>query len=141
MKLVVEEPESAALREWLGKDAAMVSSVIGHVETMRAVAIAAETERSAGREGDAMRDAATGVLQRVELMALDGATMERASSVLPTRLRTLDAIHLASALEVSVLAALVTYDDRLAEAARSAGISVVQPGRADAEQNAAQGVS
>ena len=129
MKLVVEEPESAALREWLGTNAAMVSSAIGHIETMRAVAIAAETERSGGRESDTMRHAATGVLQRGELLALDNATIERASSVAPARLRTLDAVHLASALAVVGLTALVTYDDRLAEAARSAGISVVQPGR------------
>jgi predicted nucleic acid-binding protein len=47
----------------------------------------------------------------------------------PRTLRSLDAVHLATAALAAPLEAFVVYDDRLAEAARAVGITVVQPGR------------
>lgn len=61
-------------------------------------------------------------------MELDGATSESTARIGPSTLRSLDAIHLASALAVGPeLEHLVTYDARLADAARVAGITVVAP--------------
>lgn len=68
-------------------------------------------------------------LSSVGRVAIGEPVIERASVVGDTRLPSLDAIHLATALLVDA-DALVTYDDRLAEAARAEGIDVLMPGRA-----------
>lgn len=61
-------------------------------------------------------------------MAFDPAIARAAGDLAPFSLRTLDAIHLASALARGPeLDAFLTYDDRLAEAARSLGLPVVRP--------------
>ena len=68
------------------------------------------------------------LLTSVEVIEFDERLAERAASVGPIFLRALDAIHLATALAFgSELEAFVTYDDRLAEAARAAGLPVVRP--------------
>jgi predicted nucleic acid-binding protein len=65
----------------------------------------------------------------VQLLRVDPAIVERATRIGPPHLRTLDALHLASALEVSPPpAAFLCYDRRLAEAARFHGFDVVAPG-------------
>ncbi len=57
------------------------------------------------------------------------SVFERASWLDPTLLRSLDAVHLAAALELGdELEGIVTYDDRLAEAAALHGIAVIAPG-------------
>jgi predicted nucleic acid-binding protein len=70
--------------------------------------------------------------------ALDGIVLHKvtpdvlrlAARLAPPGMRTLDAIHLASALTpASGDVQMVTYDARLAEAARANGLRVVQPGR------------
>jgi predicted nucleic acid-binding protein len=64
----------------------------------------------------------------VDLFDLDAGILEAAASVQPVGLRTLDAIHLATALSLrDDLAAVVSYDRRLAEAALAAGLPVVSP--------------
>jgi predicted nucleic acid-binding protein len=64
----------------------------------------------------------------IHFIELDEAIARAAGAAVPPSLRSLDAIHLASALSVSdELDALVTYDQRLADAARAAGLSVIQP--------------
>jgi predicted nucleic acid-binding protein len=78
--------------------------------------------------GAVARDALP-VLETVVLQDLEPAIIERAARLEPSSLRTLDAIHLASALGMGVdLEAFVTYDARLAAAARGAGLTVVSPG-------------
>ncbi len=80
--------------------------------------------------GDAVLRRARAILSRIALLQLDDALFELAASVEPVSLRSLGAIHLASALTLGAdLGALVVYDDRLAMAAARAGLAVLQPGR------------
>lgn len=125
MKLVVGEPESEALRSWIAERPEQVSSVVAAIEVRRAVLRSASSD-----------EAAASVLQRADsliaglgLITLDDKVVVAAGQVRPPTVRTLDAIHVATALTIPGLEALVTYDDRLSEAARGLGIAVVQPGR------------
>ena len=86
-----------------------------------------ETRRAAGR---GLHDPAhlEAILLTVEVLELDPATAGTAATIGPRALRTLDAIHLAAALAlIPDLDAFVTYDDRLAEAARNLGLPVLRP--------------
>lgn len=119
VKLVASEPESPALSARIA-DAATVSSEIARVEVLRAI------RRSGGdRE---MLQRGREVIRRVGLLRVDGRVLELAADVEPADLRTLDAIHLASALILSEgLGAFVTYDRRLVAAAEQAGLGVQSP--------------
>jgi predicted nucleic acid-binding protein len=118
VKLIRAEAESDALREYLGSRGRHVSSIVAAVEVPRA--IGRNDPEAAARVG--------ATLQHIHLVELDRAIVGRAAVVGPGPLRTLDAIHLATALELgSDLDALVTYDGRLADAARALGISVISP--------------
>jgi len=121
VKRVVREAESEAL-EALIEDAEHVgTSVVADVELHRAV------ERAGG--GARMRRQATEALELVDLVQLDAEIVRAARSIGPPSLRTLDAIHLASARAVGDAVDLfVAYDRRLADAAREAGLAVVAPG-------------
>jgi hypothetical protein len=67
-------------------------------------------------------------LAHLDLVDLDAELVDTAAVVQPASLRTLDAIHLAGALRMGAdLSALVTYDQRLVDAARAAGLPVVSP--------------
>ncbi len=117
VKLVLEEAESAALFRWYIEAERLVTSRIGVVETVRA---------SSRRAHDPARR--NRVLTDLEVYELDGEIAAVAAALEPPLLRTLDAIHLATALAlVPDLDAFVTYDDRLAEAARAMGLPVVRP--------------
>jgi predicted nucleic acid-binding protein len=71
---------------------------------------------------------ARAVLESLPLMRLSTEVFERAAMLEPDLRRSLDCLHLAAALELGDdLEAIVTYDTRLAEAARSLGIDVVSP--------------
>jgi predicted nucleic acid-binding protein len=118
VKLVVRERETAALRRFLVTRDNRISSIVATVEVVRA----------SRRFGEAAGRRATEVLAGVALLALDDAVVSRARTLDPVALRTLDAIHLASALSlVPDLGGFVVYDDRLEAAAREAGLSVVRP--------------
>ena len=68
------------------------------------------------------------VLRDIEVIEVDAGIATAAAAIGPPTLRTLDAIHLASALSIlPELDAFVTYDDRLAEAARAIGLPVMRP--------------
>jgi predicted nucleic acid-binding protein len=70
-----------------------------------------------------------GVLEAVYLLEITPAILEEAARAGSPLLRTLDAIHLATALSVEdPELAVIVYDERLAEAARAARLTVVQPG-------------
>ena len=117
VKLVVVEVESAQMLRWYVESERVVTSRVGIVETRRA---------AARHPHD--RDALQSLLTSVEVIEFDERLAERAASVGPILLRALGAIHLATALAFgSELEAFVTYDDRLAEAARAAGLPVVRP--------------
>jgi uncharacterized protein len=116
-KLVLEEPDSIALQRWYVESAHVLCSRIGIVETRRAV----------GRHphDDAHLEV---IIRSVDVVEFDADIARQAATIGPISLRTLDAIHLASALRLgAAVDAFVTYDDRLAEAARSVGLPVVRP--------------
>lgn len=120
VKLVVPEVETDALLRYLAHHPVQATSVVAAVEVSRAV-------RRAGLDREERVDE---VLDRVVLVALDDIVLRDARALPPTVLRTLDAIHVATARQLGgSLEALVTYDDRLAEAARGFGIRVASPGR------------
>lgn len=120
VKLVEEEPESRALGAFLSGRPVHVSSALARVEVARAV----------GRSslGAAGRRRADDVLSRVAFVRLDDAILAAAGELTPARLRTLDALHLATGLSLGPsLAEFVTYDLRLAGAAVAAGLQVAAP--------------
>ena len=118
VKLVDREPESVALRRFLRGKRNLVASAIARTEVLRAVLdLGAERGRRA-------RD----VLASIELIRVSDRVLVVAGSLRPSELRTLDAIHLATAHELGdFLARIVTYDDRLALAAATNGLTVVAP--------------
>jgi predicted nucleic acid-binding protein len=117
VKLVIDEAETREMVRWYVESDRVLTSVIGVIETRRA---AARRPHDAGHLAH--------VLDRVEVLAVAPDIAERAGSILPATLRTLDAIHLATALTAEPgIDAFVTYDDRLAAAARDLGLPVVSP--------------
>lgn len=117
VKLVVDEPESPSMLHWYAESERLASSRIGIIETHRA----------ANRRAHDPSQVET-VLRSVVILEVDDIVARRAARMAPAGLRTLDAIHLATALELgSEMDAFVTYDDRLAEAARTVGLPVVRP--------------
>ena len=119
LKLVVEEPESWALADALAGHQ-LISSEICRVELARAL-----LRLGLGKGAERL---VRGVVERIELLRLDDQILDRAGELGPNDLRTLDAIHLASALAIGrELNAVVTYDRRLAGAAEEAGLAVLSP--------------
>ena len=119
MKLVIEEPESAALAAYLeGTPHVLATSRMALVEVQRAVAIA-NPSPDARAETERLLDSC--------LLVDVGDSLLRAAVRLASRdVRTLDAVHLASAHRVGADEVLA-YDRRLADAARREGFSVIQP--------------
>jgi hypothetical protein len=121
VKLAIPEPESTVLFAWLAERPERVSSAVARVEVRRAL-------RRAGMPTDALRRA-TSVLNAIASIPIDRAVIEAAGELDPPELRSLDAIHLATALSVGAdLAGIVTYDERLAAAAARARVEVWAPG-------------
>jgi predicted nucleic acid-binding protein len=118
VKLVVPEPETRALREQLRSWPERVSSVIARVEVVRT---ARRVGLSAARRADA-------VVARLGLVELDDEVIQRASKLAPPELRTLDALHLATALSLGDdLGALCVYDARLSSVAGTMGLRTLAP--------------
>jgi len=121
VKLVVREPESPALFDWLATRPERISSAVARVEVLRAL-------RRAGSARAAGRRRALEVLDCIALLPVDRPILDAAGELGPPELRSLDAIHLATALAVGTdLAGLVTYDERLATAAARSRIDVWAP--------------
>ncbi|MFC8190233.1 type II toxin-antitoxin system VapC family toxin [Cellulomonas sp. NPDC057328] len=119
VKLVVEAPETTALRTWWREHGTTpVACDLVRTELMRAV-------RRATPDAAVQAHA---VLDALVLMQLTTRVCDAAGRLEPTTLRSLDAIHLAAALDLGDdLEGMVTYDDRLAEAAAAYGITVIAP--------------
>jgi len=120
VKLLVREPETAALSALLARrTASLATSVIAVVEVLRAVRIA-EPGPACARRARARLD---------ESMLVDATRdlLDEAASYTSSHVRALDAIHLVSALRIGAREILV-YDRRLAEAAGAAGLEVLSPG-------------
>jgi predicted nucleic acid-binding protein len=122
VKLVHPEAESETLRSWLAERAetGWVSSVLAEVESFRALA-----RHSPGASGRL-----PAVLDLIEMVEIDPAIRIAARAIAPATVRSLDAIHLATALRFGEqLTSFVTYDKRLADAADGAGLRVDMPAR------------
>ncbi len=122
VKLVREEAESAALGTWLSARAptSLLSSELAAVEVVR----------MCRRWDDRALPAARGLLTGLDLIRLSRDVVTAAAELADPLLRTLDALHLASALTIGpALVAFVAYDERLRRAADTAGLTCVTPGR------------
>jgi uncharacterized protein len=118
VKLAVREPESDALRRYLRTRRPRVSSALARTEVMRALLHMGEPARTAGRR----------TLANLDLLRIDNRVLDLAGGLQPFELRTLDAIHLATAQRLGVdLGRLCTYDARMRDAAEALGMAVIAP--------------
>lgn len=121
LKLIVEEPESAALLVWLADrpEIPVASSELARVEVLRACRRIAPSALPIARE----------LLSGLDLVPLSGSVVDVAAELEGETLRSLDALHLASALAVrTALEAFVAYDTRLQSGAAAAGLPTTAPG-------------
>lgn len=120
VKLIWEEKESAALWEYLiaRPEAEHISSTL----------LALEARRAALRAGGGALPRVDLALDRVGLVDITDAVIGSASRIPEPNLRSLDAIHLATAImlgrDVDVM---LTYDQRLADTASASGVAVTAP--------------
>jgi predicted nucleic acid-binding protein len=120
VKLVVAEGESQALKQFLGAhaDDSLFSAALARTELIRAV----------GPNGAQAIAEARDLLNRLDMVMLTRQLLDDAGTLLPLRLRSLDAIHLAAAQRAGdSLRAVVTYDVRMLSAAADLGISTTSP--------------
>jgi len=120
VKLVHAETESQALRDWLDAHAetGWISSVLTEIESFRALA----------RYAPEAISRLPAVLDLIELVGVDPPVRILAQTAKPATVRSLDAIHLGTALHTRpVLTSFVTYDKRLLDAARAVGLPVDSP--------------
>ena len=119
VKFVVTEPESIHLARAIPQDAEVVTSALSVVEVVRAVRLA-ELEDDAEVEPDE-------VLAGCTLVDVDLGILLNAAALASRSLKTLDSIHLASAIDARP-DVFVTYDRQLGRAAQVAGLHVEAPG-------------
>ncbi len=118
VKLAVREPESTALRTHLRRRRPLVSSALARTEVVRALSPLG---------GQAVRRGLD-VLSTLDLVRINDRALTVAGDLPPPELRSLDAIHLATAQQFDAeLHHVVTYDDRMAAAARALGMRVTAP--------------
>jgi len=117
LKLITTEDESAAMRSWFSSHESVWSSQLLRTEALR-------TGARLGIDADVIEDA----LETVSLVLPSVATYFAAGQLSPPSLRSLGALHLATALEIGDdLEGIVAYDERLSDAARAASIEVFVP--------------
>ena len=118
LKLITTERESDAMREWFSSHDSVWSSQLLHTEALRAGS-------RLGIDADVIEDA----LETVSLVMPSATTFFVAGQLPSPSLRSLGALHLATAMEIGDgLEAVVAYDERLADAARAASLEVIVPG-------------
>ena len=118
VKLAVREPESAALRRYLRRKRPLVTSALARTEVARALLPLGPDAVVRGEE----------VLRRIDIVRMNDQILRAAGSMLPLELRSLDAIHLATAVALGEdLARVCTYDGRMAAGAGALGLAVVAP--------------
>lgn len=119
-KLVRAEAESGPLRDFLEQaDEPVMTSLVGLVELQRAAA----------RHGESALVVAHQVLDRTDVLGISRSIASAAGLLTPPGLRSLDAFHIASAMDIrDELAAVVAYDVRLLRAAVTHGLPVRHPG-------------
>jgi len=120
VKLAHAEQESQALRDWLSEraDTGWISSVLAEIESFRALARYAPDAVSR----------LPAVLDQIDLIGLSPPIQILAQTARPATVRSLDAIHLGTALHARAsLTSFVTYDKRLLDAAQAAGLPADSP--------------
>lgn len=118
MKLVVSEAETEALRLEIRDFESLATSRVARVEVGRS---ARRRSRETGR-------VAREVLEGFVLLPLDDPVLTAAEKLPPSELRSLDALHVASAISLGdELGTLITYDRRMTRAATAAGLSALAP--------------
>lgn len=118
VKLAVREPESAALRRFLRRRHPLITSALARTEVARALLPFGAAAVARGED----------VLSRLDVVRINDRLLRQAGGLLPAELRSLDAIHLASAVALGPdLARICTYDERMASAATGMGMAVVAP--------------
>lgn len=118
VKLVVREPESAALRTHLRRRRPLASSALARTEVIRALLPLGTDAVERGHD----------VLGRIDLVRINDRVLRTAGALRPHELRSLDAIHLASAQEFGAeLRHVVTYDERMLDSARLLGLKTASP--------------
>lgn len=118
VKLLVPERETSALRRTLKMFDHLVSSAVLKVEVVRAVRLVDPSRAQEAAEAT----------RSLRLIAADDQLIDSAMRLDPPTMRTLDSIHVASALCLGDdLAALITYDARMSEAAKVLGLPVQAP--------------
>jgi predicted nucleic acid-binding protein len=118
VKLAVEEPESAALRRYVRRKRPLVSSALARTEVLRALLLEGEEGVARGRA----------VLARLDLVRVNDRVLNAAGVLLPVEMRSLDAVHLATAQQLGRdLGHVATYDDRMIDAARALGLKTTTP--------------
>jgi predicted nucleic acid-binding protein len=118
VKLAVDEPESGALRRYLRRRRPLVSSALARTEVLRALLLEGDEGVARGRA----------VLGRVELVRVNDGVLNAAGVLLPPDLRSLDAIHLATARQLGPdLGRVVAYDDKMLDAAKRLGFKTASP--------------
>lgn len=133
VKLVREEPESAALLAFL-HDADLVSCELALTEVPRAIRRAVAHDPHLRL--DPLMSQASEVLDAVAMLPMDQRVLIDAGKLPEPALRSLDAIHVSAALELSPIEAFVSYDERQSAAARLAGLRTVTPAPPDDDEGA-----
>lgn len=118
VKLAVREPESATLRRYLRRKRPLITSALSRTEVARALLPFGPDAVVRGDD----------VLRRLDVIRVNDRILRAAGALLPLELRSLEAIHLATAIEIGAdLSRVCTYDERMAAAAADLGIAVVAP--------------
>lgn len=118
VKLAVREPESATLRRYLRRKRPLITSALSRTEVARALLPFGPDAVARGDD----------VLRRLDVIRVNDRVLRAAGALLPLELRSLDAIHLATAIEIGAdLSRVCTYDERMAAAAAELGLAVVAP--------------
>jgi hypothetical protein len=125
VKLVRDEPESGALRAFIA-DGDIVSSDLILTEIPRVVRRAVHDDPALPL--DVLLERVGALLEAIGLRPVDRPLLAAAGALDEPALRTLDAIHVASAIDLHPIDAFVTYDERQAATARLAGLRTMAPG-------------
>ncbi len=118
VKLVVHEAESSALRTHLRRRRPLVSSALARTEVIRSLLPFGDRVVTRGHD----------VLATLDFVRINDRILRVAGELVPTELRSLDAIHLATAQQFEAeLRHIITYDTRMIDSARELGLKTATP--------------